>query len=259
MVMADFHTHTTFSDGTLSLPELIDWYGTRGARVLAITDHWCQRTTPLGRMAKLLKRTLTPDSLPRYIELLESEARRAWHQYQMRIIPGVELTQNTLSHHRSAHLVVLARNGWDLAALDPDHTPLEACMVAKRLSMLVIAAHPVSTGKILHQTYHLWDNRKLYAPYIDAWECATQERFFPEVATSGLPVIANSDFHSPRQAEAWRTRLNLSPAEAETLSIGSLFDAIRARRLQPVLTDWREPKALARPRLELAGLIPATG
>jgi len=37
---AQFHTHTTLSDGDLSPEELIDAYAKAGFNVLAITDHW---------------------------------------------------------------------------------------------------------------------------------------------------------------------------------------------------------------------------
>jgi hypothetical protein len=239
MLTADFHSHSRFSDGHLTVTELVDWYGARGAKVLAVTDHWCQSRTPLGRVAQLLKRTLTSQSIPHYFNTLESESLRAWKTYGMRLIPGVEITQNTLSHSRSAHLLFLAHHAWDLAILDPDLTPMELLLRARRAGFLTIAAHPVSTGRIEAQTYHLWDNRKLYAPYIDAWECGTQERYFAEVAASGLPIIANSDFHTTKQAQAWRTRLNLSLKEQQTLRIPEIFHAIRARRLQPIWTDWR--------------------
>ena len=38
-LLCEFHAHTTWSDGVLSLPELVDLYGNAGFDVLCVTDH----------------------------------------------------------------------------------------------------------------------------------------------------------------------------------------------------------------------------
>src|SRR5580693_3509824 len=105
MYLADFHVHSNFSDGKLSIPELVDFYGSRGFGALAITDHLCEDRTLIGRAARLLGQTLTPASFPLYMEILKSEAARAWDQYKMVVLPGFELSKNSISNHRSAHIV----------------------------------------------------------------------------------------------------------------------------------------------------------
>src|SRR5271154_3439319 len=39
MLLCDFHIHTNYSDGKLSVPEIIDFYGERGFDCICITDH----------------------------------------------------------------------------------------------------------------------------------------------------------------------------------------------------------------------------
>src|SRR5690349_3064757 len=96
MILADLHIHSTFSDGKLTIPELVDFYGRRGFGAIAITDHLCETQTVIGKAARYLGRTLTPATFPFYRELLKSEAARAWDRYRMVVIPGVELTKNSI-------------------------------------------------------------------------------------------------------------------------------------------------------------------
>ena len=38
-LLCELHAHTTWSDGALNLPELVDLYGRNGFDVLCVTDH----------------------------------------------------------------------------------------------------------------------------------------------------------------------------------------------------------------------------
>jgi len=38
-LLCELHAHTTWSDGELALPELVDLYGRNGFDVLCVTDH----------------------------------------------------------------------------------------------------------------------------------------------------------------------------------------------------------------------------
>src|SRR5689334_9222279 len=106
-MLCDFHIHSQFSDGHLSIPQLVDLYGSQGFGAIAITDHLCEESSFLGKSAQFLGRTLTHESFPRYMEILASEAARAWDQYRMIVIPGYEITKNSLNNHRSAHFLAL--------------------------------------------------------------------------------------------------------------------------------------------------------
>src|SRR3954466_5357294 len=104
MFKADFHLHSNFRDEKLTIPELADLFGQRGFGAIAITDHLCESRTVIGKGAAWLGRTLTPAVFPLYREILRSEADRAYRKYRMVVIPGFELTKNSISNHRSAHV-----------------------------------------------------------------------------------------------------------------------------------------------------------
>jgi predicted metal-dependent phosphoesterase TrpH len=204
MFKADFHLHSTFSDGKLSIPELVDLFGQRGFGAIAITDHLCESRTVIGKGAAWLGRSLTPAVFPLYREILKSEAERAYRKYKMVVIPGFELTQNSISNHRSAHVLALGVDEF----IEANGDVSELAQRIRSKGGLAIAAHPVSTRKVEKQTYHLWDRRRELAPLFDAWEVASGPYLFSEVSASRLPKIASSDMHVPQQMTSWKTVLH---------------------------------------------------
>ena len=57
MLLCELHAHTTWSDGALTLTELVDLYGMHGFDVLCVTDHLLRsddRSLRLPRAAFLL-------------------------------------------------------------------------------------------------------------------------------------------------------------------------------------------------------------
>ena len=221
MILSDFHIHSNFSDGKHSIPEIVDFYGKRGFGAIAITDHLCEDTTFLGKAAAYLERTLTPANFPFYLEILKSEKKRAWNQYGMVLIPGMEVTKNSFSNHRSAHVIGLGISEWVNANL-----PIDEVLTALRAQGAVtVAAHPVSNHKMEKQTLHLWDERNLYAPLFDAWEVGSGVHFYDEVARSGLPMIANTDLHRFSQISGWKSMVK-APAKTDLI-----LDAIRTQSL----------------------------
>ena len=91
---------------------------------------------------------------------------------------------------------------------------------------MVIAAHPVSTRKMEHQTFQLWDHRDNLFDKFDAWEVASGPHFFDEVKTSGLPMIASSDFHKPKHINSWKSLVRCEK------TFSSLFSAVRKQELE---------------------------
>lgn len=201
MWLADLHVHSTFSDGKMTIPELVDFYGTRGFGCIAITDHICEDRSFFGVAAGYLSYTLTPATFPIYLEIIRSEAERAWHLYKMVVIAGYELSKNSWSNHRSAHILGIGVNEW----LSADGDVVDLARGIRNQGGLAIAAHPVSTGKLEKQTFHLWNRRHELASEFDAWEVASGPSLFPEVLKSELPMIATSDLHKPQQIHSWKT------------------------------------------------------
>lgn len=203
MFLSDFHLHSTFSDGKLSIPEIVDLYGARGFGAIAITDHLCEDETLIGKAAAYLGRTLTPATFPIYQEILKSEANRAWRKYRMLVLPGFELTRNSISNHRSAHVLAIGCEDWISASLPIE----EQCAAIHHQGGLAVAAHPVPTGEMEKQTLYLWKRREELSKHFDAWEVASGRKLFSEVLESGLPMLANSDLHRREQFESWKTLL----------------------------------------------------
>jgi predicted metal-dependent phosphoesterase TrpH len=221
MMLADLHVHSTFSDGQLTVSELVDFYGSRGFGCIAITDHLCEESTFLGKTAAYLNRTLTPTTFPLYRSTLSIEAERAWDQYKMVLLPGVEFTKNSLAHNRSSHILGIGID--EFISADGDVVAL--CRAVRSLGGITVAAHPVSTRRLEPQTYYLWSRRDELRAEIDAWEVASGAYLFEEVQKSGLPMVASSDFHRPRQINSFKTVFNCERNPE------AILDAIRSQEL----------------------------
>lgn len=236
MFLADFHIHTHFSDGRLSLREVVDFYGQREFGAIAITDHLCEQSHWLGHTARWLKRTLTPQSFSSYLEEIAEQAERALKQYNMLVIPGFEVTKNSTDPKLSAHILALGVTEW----ISPDLTVEDILYKIRDLGGLSIAAHPVSTKKFEPQTFYLWDHREELAELIDAWEVASGPFLFEEVHESDLPLIANSDLHHPRQINSWKSRFDCERRQQ------AIFDCIRQQQLEFVYYKDRIPALASR-------------
>lgn len=221
MMMCDFHVHSTFSDGRMTVPELVDFYGSRGFGAIAVTDHLCERLSVIGKFAGYLGKTLTRATFPLYTEILRSESERAWQQYRMVVLPGFELTKNSLSNHRSAHILGIGLAQW----VSADGDARDLARTIRSHGGLAVAAHPVSTRKMEKQTFHLWDRREEFASEFDAWEVASGPHLFDEVLHSSLPKLASSDLHLPHQINAWKTVLDCERHPE------AILDAIRDQRV----------------------------
>jgi predicted metal-dependent phosphoesterase TrpH len=229
MFLADLHMHSTFSDGSMTIPELVDFYGSRGFGAIAITDHLCEKQTFLGKAAVYLKKTLDPAILPLYLAIINSETERAWDQYRMVVIPGFELTKNSVSNHRSAHILALGINQY----LSAEGDVLDVVRRVRGAGALAVAAHPVSTRKVEKQTYHLWDRRDELAKEFDAWEVASGPYLFDEVMETRLPKIASSDLHVRSQISSWKTVFHCERHPE------AIFSAIRKQELG--FQFWDDP------------------
>ena len=204
MFIADFHVHSTFSDGKLSIPDVVDLYGKLGFGAIAITDHLCESSTFLGQASRYLRCSLTPVTFPIYIEILRSEAERAWEEYRMVVIPGLELTKNSVLNHRSAHILAIGTELW----ISADGDVADIARRVKATGALAVAAHPVWTRKLEKQSYHLWDRVEELKTVFDAWEVASGPYIFDEVQKAKLPMLANSDLHVRSHLRSWKTILH---------------------------------------------------
>jgi predicted metal-dependent phosphoesterase TrpH len=205
MLLCDFHIHTRYSDGSVGLKRTIDLFGQTGFDVIAITDHVVNGDKPFGKLANRFKFSVTEDSFKAYMSHLAEETERAWDRYGLLVIPGIEITKNSFSSDKSAHLLLI-----DIKEFIPASWGYEKIFLeAKKQDALVVACHPHRTSeKSFIDTLFLWNNRDKYARYIDAWEIANRDDVFNVVSLKKYPYIAGSDFHKVRHLYSWKSLLN---------------------------------------------------
>jgi predicted metal-dependent phosphoesterase TrpH len=210
-LLCDFHVHTKWSDGRLSLREVIDLYGrTRRFDVIAITDHILMERDLLARAGKLISLgkkefSVTEERFPEYLEEIDREGRRAKRLYDLLVIPGAEVTQNHISSKKNAHIVALNI----LEYISADQPAEEILREIRRQGALSIACHPHhrTTRRFEISTCYLWDNRKRLVDLVDVWEAANRDDLFSVTSLKHYPYVANSDFHKSKHLYSWKTLL----------------------------------------------------
>jgi UDP-N-acetylglucosamine:LPS N-acetylglucosamine transferase/predicted metal-dependent phosphoesterase TrpH len=236
MLMCDFHIHTNYSDGKLTAPEVIDFYGKRGFDCICITDHLGDPRRLIGKLSKLLNLTLGPEQLDEYFDVIERERRRAWRKYNMLVMTGIEFNKDGYTRKTSAHLLGIDLKSPINPALDLPPTIAEI----HAQGGLAVASHPhVMKSEWGKNTLFLWENQEVFAPLIDAWEIANRNNIFTPVGLKRMAFLANSDFHKPKHIASWKTLLR---CEKDTEAIK---ECIRKNE-QVAITLYRENLAAAK-------------
>jgi predicted metal-dependent phosphoesterase TrpH len=210
-LLCDFHVHTSWSDGRLSLREVVDLYGkTRRFDVIAITDHILMKRDILARAGRLLSLgrrefSVTEDRFSAYLEEIAVEARRARKLYDLLVIPGAEITQNHIRSKLNSHIVALNIH----EHISADQPAEDILHEIRRQGALSIACHPHhrTTRRMEISTCYLWDHRKKLAALVDVWEAANRDDLFSVTSLKHYPYVANSDFHKPKHLYSWKTLL----------------------------------------------------
>jgi PHP family Zn ribbon phosphoesterase len=218
-MLADLHIHSTFSDGKLTIPEIIDLYGTRGFGAIAITDHLTESATMIGYIARILGKTLTEKTFGDYIRTIGSEARRARREYGMTVIPGFEISKNYADFGKSSHILALGVEKY----IHADIACETIIDIIHDYGGIAVCAHPVYSSDHSYQTYALWKNRDRFSSKLDAWETANRTCFFDEVYKSGYALVASSDLHKRSDFDGWKTLFTCKGSRK------ALFDSIKNR------------------------------
>ncbi len=204
LLICDLHTHTTFSDGKLTIGEMVDFYGQRGFDALCITDHLCDPKRLLGKLVNLTGLVIPPSEVNDYFAAIEKEKNRAWKKYDLILMTGIEFNKDGLTSKTSTHLL-----GVDLK--EPINPSLDLKTTIGEIHAqggLAIASHPHKMRSVWGKdTLYLWENQDEYAPLLDAWEIANRDDIFNPVGLKRLPFVANSDFHKPKHIHSWKTVL----------------------------------------------------
>ncbi|NWF91358.1 MAG: response regulator [Syntrophaceae bacterium] len=223
-LLADLHIHTTFSDGTVPLEEVVKLYGESGFDVIAITDHLFD--TESDRSLEIHEEGKSIKDAEDYFCKIEEVSTSASQNYDLLVIPGLEIC----NLGRDFHLL-----GLDLKeSINPNQDAEAVIREIQRQGGLAVASHPpLKLSFFLQQDYtsiqrhplHLWKFRKRYADKIDAWEIANREDLFEAVALEQFPFLANSDFHERNHLTSWKS---LIFSEKEKVAIKK---AILARKV----------------------------
>ena len=226
-LLCELHAHTTWSDGKLTLRELVDLYGRHGFDVLCVTDH---AVPPGDPYLQAHGRAIDEANWQAYREEIQAEAERARREYGLVLVRGVELSENHADPDRVAHAVALGLER--LPGLEGG--VLQAMVAAAREGAAVIAAHPydadgaptAATGDTApaRPTRRLWRRRHDLTDVVHAWELFNQNQAFPWVADERLPAVATGDFHRIDHFAGWKTMLPCAP-DAE-----AVVECLRRRR-----------------------------
>jgi hypothetical protein len=204
LLLCDFHTHTTYSDGKLTVGELVDFYGQRGFDCLCVTDHLIDPAKLIGKVCKWTGLVLSPQQVPEYFETLAREAKRAWKKYDMILMTGIEFNKDGYTAKSSAHLL-----GIDLQRpIDPSQDLKALIAEIHGQGGLAVASHPHKfQSEWGRNTLYLWEHQEEFAPLLDAWEIANRDDLYTPIGLKRLPFLANSDFHKPKHIQSWKTLL----------------------------------------------------
>jgi PHP family Zn ribbon phosphoesterase len=210
-LLCDFHVHTRWSDGRLSIREVVDLYGqTERFDVIAITDHILMARDLFARAGKLAslgyrRFSVTADEFQAYLDEIETEARRAKRLYDLLVIPGTEITQNHIRSKKNSHIIALNLTDY----ISADQPAEDILREIRRQGALSIACHPHhrTTRRVEISTCYLWDHRKRLVDLVDVWEAANRDDLFSVTSLKHYPYVASSDFHKPKHLYSWKTLL----------------------------------------------------
>src|SRR5215813_11940883 len=132
-LLCELHSHTTWSDGDLTMRELVDLYGQAGFDVLCVTDHVVRTGTEhvhAGNHAA-------------YLEAVDAETERVRGRYGMLVLAGLELTDDDDDPARAAHAVAVGLRTY----VGLEHGLDAALREARAAGAALIAAHPYAAGQ----------------------------------------------------------------------------------------------------------------
>jgi predicted metal-dependent phosphoesterase TrpH len=234
LLLCELHAHTTWSDGYLTLPELVDLYGRHDFDVLCITDHVVRLDDPM---------TAAVDSWtwPGYLSAVRAEARRALEEYGLLVIPGLELTDNDHDPDRSAHVLALGLER---------HVAVDAGLVAaleaaaNEQGAALVAARPYRTGDWtpLRPTRRIACELDTFRELIHRYELFNRHEVFSWVAEERLPAVASGDVHRDAHLASWKTLL---PCDKDAVAVVEYLRSTGRVFLMPFALDQREPVPLA--------------
>jgi PHP domain len=233
LLLCELHAHTTWSDGALSMAELVDLYGRRGFDVLAITDHTVKADDPMPS-------SVDPWTWTAYAKCVRDEAERAAREHGLLVLLGLELTDNQADPDLSAHALALGLQRF--VSIEAGVTA--AIEEARDAGAAIVAAHPSSRDDPLPRrpTRRFHREHKTLRHLVHRYELFNRNETFAWVAEERLPPIATGDFHRARHFASWKTLLRCEKDERAVVA------CLRSRArvyLTPYAVDERILQPLA--------------
>jgi hypothetical protein len=233
LLLCELHAHTTWSDGYLTLPELVDLYGHNGFDVLCVTDHAVRLDDPMPA-------AIDSWTWPAYHAAIRSEAARARSEYGLLLIPGLELSDNHDDPDLSAHALALGLE----AHVSVDEGIAPALEAANEQGAALIAAHPYcdSDWTPLRPTRRIARELETFRGVIHRYELFNRNEAFGWVARQNLPPVATGDVHRADHLASWKTLL---PCEKNASAVVAYLRSRARVFLMPYAVERREPLPLA--------------
>ena len=233
-LLCELHAHTRWSDGELTVAELVDVHGRNGFDVLCVTDHVIRTDDPWREEEGWAFSSVEEETFPLYLAEIEREADRAWRTYGLLVVPGLELTFNDPEPVMAAHAVAVGLREF----VSVDAGIAQAMRSAAEAGAVLVAAHPNSAqdrGSARAESPVAQDQESQSRPtdgsavvepgtprgrlttrfsrdaglraLAHRFELFNRTQLFGWVAEAGLPAVASGDFHEPRHVRGWKTLL----------------------------------------------------
>ena len=231
---ADLHTHTIYSDGSVTPEYRVREAWMDGLDVMACTEHIEYRRQEgqflqflKGHVAEGTKASGNKDAKVDF-NLANKLEKDAAVSYGITIIPGVEITRTpeTIGHY-NALFVKDANTIWD-------EDPEKAIRNAREQGAVIMHNHPGWRRKNLQMQEF---EKKVYdADLIDGVEIMNGSEFYPTVVTRaqerGLFMAANTDIHgtTAMDYQGGGHMRNMTFILAKDQTLPSLKEALLARR-----------------------------
>jgi predicted metal-dependent phosphoesterase TrpH len=151
---------------------------------------------------------------PAYLAAVRAEAARARTQYDLLVIPGLELSDNHDDPDRSAHVLALGIE----RHISVDPGIVAALEAANDEGAALIAAHPYASGDVtpLRATCRIAREVDVFRSLVHRYELFNRAEVFGWVAEAGLPPVATGDVHRSEHLASWKTLL---PCEKDAEAI----------------------------------------
>lgn len=212
-LLCELHAHTTWSDGELSLRDLVDLSGRAGLDVLCVTDHVLRSDDPWRAHSSCVNEA----TFAEYVAAVDREADRARALYGMLVVPGLELTHNHSDPDLSAHALAVGLREF----VSPDLGLVGALLAALDAGAAVVAAHPHSRDGVSARpraTRRFWREWDMLARLLHRVELMNGPDLFGWVVEGDVPVVASGNVHGRGDLSSWKTLLPCALDEEELVA-----------------------------------------